>query len=100
VPWRPRQHRPHGVANHRQHRAPHSRTTKERGYGWDWQQFRANVLAGEPLCQDCLECGVVAPAEELHHVVKIKDAPHLRLDVSNVRPLCGRCHDARTARGE
>lgn len=74
--------------------------TSDRGYGWDWQRFRKQVLRTSPLCVDCEAEGRVSVAEELHHVVKIKDAPHLRLDPDNVLPLCGRHHDERTAKGE
>ena len=78
----------------------HSKTTRERGYGYDWQQFRARILADNPLCVDCEDAGKVTPAKELHHKQKIKDRPELRLDVDNVMPLCKECHDARSARGE
>jgi 5-methylcytosine-specific restriction protein A len=33
-------------------------------------------------------------------VVSILEAPQLRLDHSNLRSLCKRCHDARTARDQ
>ena len=82
------------------YKGKHERTSKQRGYGYDWQKFREYVLGIEPLCKDCEERGMVKAATELHHIRKIKDAPHLRLDQNNVRPLCDECHDARTARGE
>lgn len=78
----------------------HSKTTKQRGYGSDWQRFRARHLAENPLCIDCEKAGKVTPANELHHIRKIKDRPELRLEASNVMALCKDCHDARTAKGE
>ena len=81
-------------------RPAHKQTTRERGYGYDWQQFRKVFLAQHPLCVDCMEQGRATEAEELHHVVKIIDAPERRLDPSNVMPLCSECHDKRTCKGE
>ncbi len=86
-------------ANRRESRRHHLKTT-ERGYGWDWQCFRARIVQQRPICEDCLDQGQVRPTEELHHIQKIKDAPDRKLDPDNVRALCSRCHDARTARGE
>ncbi len=93
MPWKPVSHRP--AANRR-----HPRTTTERGYGWDWQQLRANVLRQQPLCKDCEAKGMVTPATEVHHVTKIKHRPDMRMEVENLMTLCGRCHDERTAKGE
>lgn len=81
-------------------RKAHDRTTTERGYGADWQRFRKQRQAEQPLCADCLEQGIVSPAVEFHHRNKIKHRPDLRLDEANVVGLCGPCHDKRTARGE
>ena len=75
--------------------------TTARGYGGDWQKVRRWALARDKwLCQDCLEAGRVKQASEVHHVVKIVADRSRRLDVDNLRCLCGACHDARTLRGE
>jgi 5-methylcytosine-specific restriction endonuclease McrA len=34
-------------------------------------------------------------AEEVHHIVPICEAPHLRLDVKNLVALCKKCHRKR-----
>lgn len=81
-------------------RTPHTRTTSERGYDWQWQKFRARIVAERVLCEDCTEAGMVRAGEELHHLAKVIDRPDLRLDEGNVRLLCGPCHDKRTAKGE
>ena len=78
----------------------HERTTKERGYGADWQAFRKRRLTDQPLCEDCIEAGRVTPATEVHHLKKIKDRPDLRLVEENTRCLCSPCHKKRSARGE
>jgi 5-methylcytosine-specific restriction protein A len=57
-------------------------------------------LSEYPLCEDCEGEGIVEPAIEVHHLVKIKYDPAKRLDETNVVGLCGPHHDARTARGE
>lgn len=84
------------------YKGKHTRTTKQRGYGADWQRFVAQRKADPDhvLCHDCLKKKIVRPATERHHVVKIKIDPSKRLDPDNVMDLCGPCHDARTARGE
>ena len=41
-----------------------------------------------------------ALAVEVHHLRKLKDAPHLRLVEDACLPLCKRCHSLRTRRGE
>ncbi len=75
-------------------------SASSRGYDRRWQRFRADILAARPLCEDCQTRGHVTPSHEVHHVVKLRDRPDLRLDPANVRALCTPCHSARTARGE
>ena len=58
------------------------------------------MLAANPLCADCTERGLVTPANEVHHLLKVRDRPDLKLDAENVRCLCESCHSTRTARGE
>lgn len=82
-------------------RAPtHQKKTKDRGYGHDWRRMSERIRKEEPLCVDCLEKGKVWPADECHHKIKIKDAPHQRLNRDNVIPLCKACHQERTEKGE
>lgn len=90
-----------GVCNRcGQKRAKHSRTTRERGYGFDWQKFRANYLSDHPLCMDCNAEGIATAATEVHHRQKIKDRPDLKTEPENCMALCRKCHAARTAKGE
>ena len=58
------------------------------------------VLTEHPLCRDCAGIGMVTAAAEVHHVAKVIDRPDLRLEASNLMPLCKACHSRRTARGE
>jgi 5-methylcytosine-specific restriction protein A len=75
-------------------------SSSARGYGRDWQRTRARKIAAQPLCADCEAEGRVTPATEVHHVVKIADAPQKKHDSENLLPLCKACHARRTARGE
>jgi 5-methylcytosine-specific restriction protein A len=72
----------------------------KRGYDRQWRRLRERILFQFPLCLDCKERGELTLSYEVHHVVKISDAPHLRLDPNNLRALCRPCHTARSARGE
>lgn len=71
--------------------------TTQRGYGADWQCLRAEQLRREPLCRFCAEAGRFTCGQVVDHIVPIAEAPHLRLDPDNLRTLCKRCHDRRTA---
>jgi 5-methylcytosine-specific restriction endonuclease McrA len=81
-------------------RTASQKTTKERGYDWNWKSMSERIRKEEPLCADCIEKGKVTPATECHHKVKIKDAPHMRLSRDNVIQLCHECHQERTEKGE
>ncbi len=80
-------------------------TKRERGYGPGWQKVRLAALAREPLCRFCL---LGAPGEDLtrfvsrmtvgtvvDHIVELaRGGTH---EASNLRVLCKRHHDRRTA---
>ncbi|MGH6977841.1 MAG: HNH endonuclease [Brevundimonas sp.] len=71
-----------------------------RGYDADWRRCRAAFLKRYPLCRFCEEAGRVEAATVVDHIISIEDRPDLRLDWSNLRPLCKVCHDRRTARDQ
>ena len=71
----------------------HDKTTKERGYGNDWRKLSERYRAENPLCERCTQHGRTTPAEHVHHKVKIREAPHLRLDWGNLISVCVACHD-------
>jgi 5-methylcytosine-specific restriction protein A len=72
-------------------------TRKQRGYGQDWVRLRAKILANEPLCRTCRANGKVVVATVVDHIQDIVDRPDLRLEESNLQPLCRRCHNRKTA---
>jgi len=75
-------------------------SSTKRGYDRTWQKARLSHLMANPLCVDCHAAGLVKPAEEVHHIAKVRDRPDLRLDDTNLMGLCAPCHSVRTARGE
>ena len=100
MPNRPPTHRPHGAPSKQERQREHDQrrgSSTERGYGYDWQKLRRLKLMSDPLCESCRERGRATLAEEVHHVIRIREQPHLRLDWSNLESLCERCHAAKSA---
>lgn len=52
----------------------------------EYRQWRAAVFAKFPNCK----CGQAS--EEPHHKVRVVDAPHMALQVSNGLGICKKCH--------
>lgn len=73
-------------------------TPAERGYDSDWRKVRDVFIQEHPLCLFCEDEGKVTPAEVVDHIVSISEDPSLRLVKTNLRSLCKRHHDSRTAR--
>ena len=72
-----------------------------RGYDRAWRRCRGAFLKANPLCVFCQRAGrLLTPATEADHIETIEDRPDLRLDWSNLRPLCKPCHSGRTARDQ
>src|SRR4051812_23845917 len=63
-----------------------------RGYNADWRQIRAEVLAAEPGCRLCAADGIQRTAIMVDHIVPVRERPELRLERSNLQPLCWRHH--------
>lgn len=57
-----------------------------------WKAKRKEVYERERGC--CQRCGrfVFGKFAQVHHVVKVKDNPTLRLEDDNLRLLCPECH--------
>lgn len=101
MPAAPPRHRVAGpVAQPRQQYDQWRGSAASRGYDRRWQKCRRAFLAAYPLCLFCYEQGRLTPANEVDHILTIKERPDLRLDWSNLRPLCKPCHSARTARDQ
>lgn len=63
-----------------------------------WVKLRAAYILEHPLCEDCLENGIIKPVEEVHHIRPIltgKDEleqAYLAYNADNLRSLCKECH--------
>lgn len=68
-------------------------TPAERGYDADWRKLRTYILSQNPLCVCCKENGRFVPAQDIHHIKKIRTHPELRLEPSNLMPVCKKCHN-------
>ena len=68
-----------------------------RGYGWTWHKFRSWYLAQNPLCKTCeaKTPPLFTGAREVDHVVPLRDGGG-QYELSNLQPLCGRCHRRKT----
>lgn len=64
-----------------------------------WRKRSRAQRQSNPLCEDCLECGLVTPAEVADHVEPHKgDWNSFRLGA--LRSLCKLCHDSGKKRTE
>lgn len=71
-------------------------TTTQRGYGWDWQQLRKQILKrDEGLCQPCEKRGRFTLARDVDHIVSKANGG--TDDPSNLQAICLPCHKAKTA---
>jgi hypothetical protein len=56
-------------------------------YDRAWKRLRRAHLARQP---SCVRCG--APGLDVDHIVSVRQAPHRRLDPTNLQTLCHGCH--------
>jgi 5-methylcytosine-specific restriction endonuclease McrA len=71
-----------------------------RGYGYEWQKYRAGYLRAHPLCVMCMADGRVTSATVVDHITPHRGNEHLFWDEANHQALCGPCHNGRKAREE
>ena len=57
-----------------------------------WKLTRAAVLRRDPICTECDQ----RLSEVVHHIKAIVTHPELRFEMSNLRGLCAKCHNAIT----
>ena len=71
-------------------------TPAERGYDRAWRRLRAMKLLANPFCeikQKCTDKSLVQQlANEVDHIIPIRERPDLRLVWSNLQSACGPCH--------
>jgi 5-methylcytosine-specific restriction protein A len=59
-----------------------------------WRAIRAMVLAGEPLCRECIKAGRITGATQVDHI----DGDDSNNAGHNLQPLCAPCHSSKTSR--
>ena len=63
---------------------------------WEWQQCRAAYIKAHPLCERCAAKGLVSPAEQVHHKIRLTPEnlrkPEITLNPENLEALCKECH--------
>ena len=72
----------------------------ERGYNQRWRTERKYYLAMHPICVECEKNGRIKAASVVDHIVPHRGDYKRFWDRRNWQPLCKRCHDSKTARGE
>jgi 5-methylcytosine-specific restriction protein A len=71
-------------------------SSSERGYSYKWRKYREVFLIKHPVCVECLENGIVTPANVVDHIIPHKGNYRLFWDSTNHQALCKRCHDRKT----
>ena len=72
-------------------------TREQRGYDYQWRKLRLMVLSAEPYCKSCQQNGIVRAATDIDHIIPHKGNESLRLNRSNLQPLCKECHGKKSA---
>lgn len=63
----------------------------------EWELVRQQVLIRDKgLCQDCLDEQRITTADVVDHIKPLRLFWHLRLTLSNLRPLCHMHHNRKT----
>ena len=62
----------------------------------EWREIRSYILSTHPLCTHCLKEDILTPAEEIDHIIPLHIDPSKRLDLTNLQPLCKKCHSTKT----
>jgi len=74
----------------------HRGSVRERGYTARWDRVSKMFRRANPLCKRCEETGRTTPAEEVDHIIPVKERPDLQFDVTNLQSLCKRHHAIKT----
>ena len=63
-----------------------------------WRKLREVYMHEHPICEKCLEKGVVTAAEDIHHIVSPFKGGQINwvslLDYNNLMSVCKTCHAA------
>lgn len=63
-----------------------------------WRKLRMSYISDNPLCEECLNNGIIKEAEHVHHKKEISSGKDelemkaLAFDYNNLQSLCSDCH--------
>lgn len=101
MPHRVNTYRPVSLAPTNRHREydRHARDQNAKAFYGSraWKALRKVKLAADPLCEDCLEKGLLVPAAIADHIEPISVRPDLALAQENLGSKCWSCHSRRHA---
>lgn len=61
-----------------------------------WKNLKKLIINNNPICNLCRS----ELATEIDHIKPIKTNPELAYSISNLQPLCKRCHSRKTIGGQ
>lgn len=63
-------------------------------YSKEWKALRDKKLSQcGYLCEECSKNGVIKAAEDVHHIIPVKEDWEKRLDIENLMAVCVSCHN-------
>ena len=62
-----------------------------------WKRLSRDLRHIEPLCRECARQGRVSKCSSLDHIKPWRFYPDLFFVVSNLQPLCRKCHQVKTS---
>ena len=69
-----------------------------------WRALRLAVLRDNPLCKACQDEGRITAARVVDHINPVskgitpEERERLMWDITNLQPLCDRCHNIKSAK--
>ena len=72
----------------------------QRGYTRKWREDSKRYIRRNPLCRTCSSEGRTVATAVVDHIRPHRGDQALFWDQDNWQPLCKRCHDIKTARGQ
>ena len=68
----------------------------------EWKKLRKLKIQKDPLCEECLKCGIITPVDCVHHKIWLTQKnitdPSVTLNINNLQSLCYECHNRIHAR--
>lgn len=65
-----------------------------------WRGLSKAFLRDNPFCIDCKNNNRIELSKHSDHIKSIRTHWHLRLEWSNLNPLCIRCHNIKTSKSK